>query len=56
MLNKEVSSAKSLTSEFSPSGRSFIKMRKNSGPNTDLIGTPALIDSQLEDWSFKTTL
>ena len=24
MLNKEVSSAKSLTSEFSPSGRSFI--------------------------------
>ena len=47
-LNKEVSSAKSSTSEFSPSGRSFIYMRKNSGPNTDPCGTPAPLDSQLE--------
>ena len=31
-------------------------MRKNSGSNTDPCGTPVLIDSQLEDWPFKTTL
>ena len=29
-------------------------MRKNSGPNTDPYNMPALIDSQLEDWPFKT--
>ena len=56
MLHREVSSAKSLTSKFSPSGRSFTYMRKNSGPNTDPCGTPPLIDSQLEIWPFKTTL
>ena len=31
-------------------------MRKNNGPNTDPCGMPALIDSQLEDWPFKTAL
>ena len=56
VLNKEVSSAKNLTSEFSPCGRSFIEMRKSIGPNTDPCGTPALIDSQPEDWPFKMTL
>ena len=30
-------------------------MRKNSGPNIDPCGTPALIYGQLEDWPFKTT-
>ena len=55
VLNKEVSSAKNLTSEFSPCGRSFIEMRKSIGPNTDPCGTPALIDSQPEDWPFKMT-
>ena len=48
MLNKEVSSAKGLTSEFDPSSRSFIEMMKNSGPNTDPCGTAALNYSQLE--------
>ena len=43
ILNKEVSSAQNLNSEFSPSGRLFILMGKNSGPNTDPCGTPALI-------------
>ena len=31
-------------------------MRKNSDTNTDPWGTPALINSQLEDWPFETTL
>ena len=30
-------------------------MRKNSGPNTDLCATLALIDSQLKNWPFKTS-
>ena len=56
MLNKEVSSAKSLTSEFSPCGGSLIQMRKKRSPNNDPGGTPAPLDCQLEDSPFKTTL
>ena len=56
MLNKEVSSFKSLTSKLSPCGTLLIWMRKNKVPNTDPYGTPALINYNLEDWPFKTSL
>ena len=53
ILNKELSSAKSLILEFNPCG-----WPKKRGPNTDPCGTSAnnIINSQLENWPFKTTL
>ena len=49
MQNKESSSGKSLISEFSPTCRLFIKMRKNRGLNADPCSTPSLIDCQLKN-------
>ena len=38
---RAVSSANNLTLDFSPSGKSLMKIRKSSGPNIDPCGTPA---------------
>ena len=55
-MKRDVSSAKSLAFDFKPSGKSFMKIRKRSGPRIDPCGTPARIGLHVEVWPFKTTL
>ena len=54
--NSDVSSAKILTTDLSPLGRSLMKMRKSNSPSIDPWGTPAKIDFQSDIWPFSTTL
>ena len=42
---REVSSAKILNIEINPSGRSFVWIKNNSGPNTDPSETPVFFFS-----------
>ena len=49
VIIKKVSPEKSLNSDFSPCGISFIEMRQNRNANSDPCSTSALIDRQLED-------
>ena len=51
----EVSSAKSLTFEVSPSGKSLIQTKNNKGSKTEPCGTPALICDHFEVWPFRKT-
>ncbi len=53
-VNKDVSSAKSLTLHFKSAVRSFIYTRKNKGPKIEPWGTPAEISPQLEHFPFST--
>ena len=43
------SSAKSLTVEFRPSGKSFIYIKNNSGPKTVPWGTPDVVATGADD-------
>ena len=52
----EVLSAKSLTFEVSPSGKSLIKTKNNKGPRTEPCRTPALICDYFEVWTLRRTL
>ena len=50
------SSAKILRIGVIPSGRSFIKIKKKIGPDTDPSGTPEFIFLKSEIWPFNTAL
>ena len=52
----DVSSTNNLAMELSLSGRSVIYIKNNRGPRMSPCGTPALIGSQLDSWSFNNTL
>ena len=54
IVNKDVSSAKSLTLHFKSAVRSFIYNRKNNGPKIEPWDTPAKISPQLEHCPFRT--
>ena len=54
--NISVSSANNLMLEIRPSGKSFMKERKRSGPKIKLCGTLAFIGSQLDVWPLIVTL
>ena len=56
ILTKELSLAKRLTSEFIPSCKSLIRMRKKRGINTYPSDIRDFIDCQLENRLLRTTL
>ena len=55
MEKTEVSSANSFAVDERLWLRSFIYIRKKSGPKTDPWGTPASIGDQEDSWPFKRT-
>ena len=55
-LKTDVSSAKSLTEDSKPSGRSLMYIRKSNGPKIEPCGTLASTDDQFEHWPLSTTL
>ena len=52
----DVSSAKSFAMDEVPSVKSFMWIRKNSGPRIEPCGTPVLIFSYPDVYPFRTTL
>ena len=54
--NSDVSSAKRLTFEFKPLGKSLMQIKNSKGPRIDPSGTPALTSAHDECWPFNTTL
>ena len=54
--NSDVSSAKSLSEDSKPSGRSLMYIRTSNSPNIEPCGTPASTDDQFEPWPLSTTL
>ena len=53
--NKEESSANNLILDNNSSAKSFMYIKKNSGPIIKPFGTPALTLIHIKTWSFKTT-
>ena len=53
--NSNVSSAKSLTEDFKPSGWSLMYIIRRNDPNIEPCGTPASTDDQFEHWSLSTS-
>ena len=53
--NNDMSSVNSLTVDCKLSGRSFMHIRKSSGPKIESFEMPAIIDDQLEHWPLSTT-
>ena len=53
--NSDVSSAKSLTFEFKPLGKSLMYIKNSKGPRINPWGTLALTPAPDECWSINTT-
>ena len=53
---RNMSSVKILQADWMLSGKSFMYIKKISGPRTDPWGTPDLTSSKVEIWPLRTTL